>query len=1437
MEVCADQSTSNTIQLQCGMGNICSITQASNAFCDRCDFNRATSTCGITNNIISTQTPSFDCFEVTLIFSGLALSYQAQNLNPNTQYGFSISVINSAGNLSTSFTTVRTLEASPTLVDTPILFVESATAIRVSWLRPVQPNGEIGSYNLYQNGSLINSSLNTMVTIEDLLPYTTYQYYVEACTSTGCTTSETVSSTTMQSVPEDLEVPTITVISPTEIRLDWLPPQQPNGIVTQYIINETQGSDSITIFQHSMLRTVTLSDRTPFTTYYFVLIACNIAGCLTTPTVNVTTPQAPPQGLSPPNLQILTSTAIDVSWRPPNVLNGEIVTYILRRDNRVIYNGTELQYSDTGLIANTQYNYTIEAVNGGGSVVSVTTIIRTPEGTPNGLAPPNLFVINSTAIRVRWNPPTTPNGIITSYLVRYSDQNINVSISFEYIATGLLPSTEYSFRVGACTGPGCAFSIENRATTDEALPTGFGNPVLTALGSTAVNIEWAEPQTVNGVILRYEAYRRETGSLLQSLQFSGNQTMFINSGLLPFTRYEYRIRAINSAGGVFTEWVQVTTLEDIPEGVNGPTFPLIFARNITVNWTMPTSPNGIITFYEVYQREFLGTSRLVARVFGNTTTFIASNLIPARIYEFRIVAINSVGRSESPWVSVSTMEAPPEGLQPITIESRPASGTSLVLSWVEPLTPNGIILEYIVYLNNSTEFRGTAMTATIRRLIPFTTYTLQLEVCNSGGCSRGVQQNVTTAEIPPVGQGPPQLTIISSTIVQIIWEPPQMPNGIIIQYDIIRRLPAPVGSNISATTVFVNVSDVMTRVYVDSSLDAFTFYEYAVRAINSGGEVAGPFATVQTSQGIPNGIPRPSLTAESSSRVRVSWNDPETHNGIITEYRVIRNGSVIRSTLDRLFVDTNLLPFTNYAYSIMACTIAGCGNGTVEIVRTLEAAPSGVSPPVLTALTNSSIRISWVPPSMPNGIIIMYNVTVVPGTITFTTPQTNVTVQNLLPFTLYQVTIIACTGAGCTTSLPNEVRTLEGIPRLINQPQLSVLGPTIIEVVWSQPLVPNGIIINYELQRNGTTVFTGNTTRYIDRNVQPNQVYSYTTRAFTSIGAGSYSNPSVIMTSEDTPSGVMAPLLFPLSATSIRATWQSPLVPNGNITEYRLTVNGTVVFTGLQFTFTVTGLNPFTDYEFQLMACTSTCGSSERTTNRTLEAAPIGQDRPQLQAPAHNVVIINWEKPTNSNGVILNYILQRRLANGSISTIIFTGLQTSFNDTDDSLMAATYYEYRVTSSNSIGNSTSDWAQVLLPEAIPDRVLPPNIINITSTSVTLEILRPLIPNGVITMYRIIVNDITLTVRGDTVSYTVTNLIPFTNYTFYIEACTAMGCRQSESSRVTTTLPSRPLSLAAPIVFIEAPRRLFINWSRPAEPNGEIIRYTCAHTKYLHNQCLK
>ena len=67
-----------------------------------------------------------------------------------------------------------------------------------------------------------------------------------------------------------------------------------------------------------------------------------------------------------------------------------------------------------------------------------------------------------TEISISWSPPTTPNGIITIYEIRYREStstgpyNITNTTNTQYSIVGLIPNTSYTIGVRAYTsvGPG-----------------------------------------------------------------------------------------------------------------------------------------------------------------------------------------------------------------------------------------------------------------------------------------------------------------------------------------------------------------------------------------------------------------------------------------------------------------------------------------------------------------------------------------------------------------------------------------------------------------------------------------------------------------------------------------------------------------------------------------------------------------------------------------------------------------------------------------------------------------------------------------------------------------------------------------------------------------------------------------------------------------------
>ena len=1389
--------------------------------------------------------------EGIVIFSGIAFSISVTNLRPFTMYRYQVVAINGAGNRTSVVTMATTLEAPPTSIDPPSVVVLSSSEIMVTWSQPDELNGLLQGYILYRNDADISLvTFNTFFSDDNLEPFTSYMYIVQVCTNGGCINSSTVANTTFEALPEGFLDPEVTDIQARLISFAWQPPELPNGIITEYIL--TLLNDNTVIFRGLALSFV-YQDVVPYTNHSFMLEVCNSVGCVASNQIDVETLETDPEGLDAPRVRNLTSTSVAIEWRAPSTPNGEITTYILRRGNDsfpndpiVIFEGLGFSYNDRDLLADMSYFYTVEAVNGGGSVVSPLTFFRTVPDLAEGIEPPMLEVLGATQIRVTWTPPALPNGVISNYILYQNDIAVFTAIGFTHTALNLSPFTSYSFYVEVCNQAGCASSVTVTAVTDQAPPQGVAPPILTVLGPTAIQVSWSTPTQPNGIISRYEIRRRILNNPLTELpQYVGGPSVFTfpNSGLDPFTSYEYRLRVSNAAGGTFSDWVSATTLEDVSSGIGLPRFADadIFARNVTATWDPPTRPNGIIQLYRLEYRLLLdpatnlpGTPVVAATVPSGVTTASVTGLTPVTTYEFRVVVVNGAGEGRGDFEAVTTDEDIPEGVQPIIIEQR--TGSSLVLRWDPPSTPNGVIREYMLTLDGELVYRNSLTTYTVLRLQPFTSYTLRLAACTSAGCTLGNLQTATTAEVAPAGQATPTLVAQSPRSVEVMWVPPSQPNGIVLMYEILRQddgLPA------TLTSIFLT-NDTLNLNYVDSTVQPAMEYRYLIRAINSAGQTDSALSPIITPEAPPEGLSAPTLIVLSSTSIQVAWEVPLQSNGVITVYRVFRTGGAdnnvtVYSNLNRGFTDTSLTPFTAYTYTVQACTNGGCSLSPSMLARTDEAPPTDLGVPTLQALSPMSILVSWLPPDMPNGIIQQYNITILPPDIVIIVNNNELfrTVSNLLPFTNYTVVLQSCNTAGCAQSI-NSIRTLESTPQFIRPPELRAVNATAVFASWSEPSRPNGVIINYQLRRNGSLVFSGtDLITYTDTSLAPNQYYSYTVQAYTSAGGGEESTASIVLTLPDTPEDVFSPQLEPVSSSSIRVTWTQPGSPNGVIQRYVLYQDGAVVFNNLAFSYIVQSLQPFTFYSFFLMVCTTTCANSSVVSAQTLEAPPLGQSRPTLSANVNITVQVSWTAPSSPNGIITSYDVERRqiLDDGSrtsYASILNTSAVTmEFLDSDTALRPATSYEYRVSAANSVGRATSEVRMVRLPDAAPESVPPPQFTSVTANSVTVVASPPAMPNGELTEYRLYQNGMQVNTmpspnpQTSTVTFQVTGLSPFTVYSFYIEVCTVGGCGQStDVNQLTAEAP--PIGIDPPVGRALSSNSINITWSPPQQPNGVILR---------------
>ena len=228
---------------------------------------------------------------------------------------------------------------------------------------------------------------------------------------------------------------------------------------------------------------------------------------------------------------------------------------------------------------------------------------------------------------------------------------------------------------------------------------------------------------------------------------------------------------------------------------------------------------------------------------------------------------------------------------------------------------------------------------------------------------------------------------------------------------------------------------------------------------------------------------------------------------------------------------------------------------------------------------------------------------------------------------MYVYYVYSSTAAGAARSVDSlVVRTESDKPQGISPPTISDIKERSVVASWGMPSRPNGIITRYELRskrvpkNSGTSEievlhYTGLLRTSQVTGLDPFTVYSFSIAACTVVGCIRSSMGAAVSTRSAAPDSQPAPYVsLGTGGTSAVVTWDAPSQPNGEINFYDLyqraspfTGQGNSI--GVQLkpenrTFQVTGLLPYTEYEFRIISQTSQVKgstSSNWTRIRTLE--------------------------------------------------------------------------------------------------------------------------------------------------------------------------------------------------------------------------------------------
>ncbi|MGH0120774.1 UNVERIFIED_CONTAM: hypothetical protein FKN15_027140 [Acipenser sinensis] len=753
-----------------------------------------------------------------------SFSYTAEGLKPYTAYEFRLIVLHVYGNTISDWAQMMTPEDKPGAVDPPLILEVKPRSVSITWQHPSQPNGKITGYNIYQNEVLkvTVASNSTSYIVTGLEPYTEYRFQILINGNNASilylllalSNAASFVKLTFFYEPGAVDPPLILEVKPRSVSITWQHPSQPNGKITGY-----------NIYQNEVLKVTVASNSTsyivtglePYTEYRFQVESCTSVGCSLSPDSHIIrTPPGPPEDIPAPQLYSETPTSVILAWHPPLRPNGVVKNFTVERrvkDTRQVSKVVTVQadeplsYLDhsTALSPWTTYEYRIVvSIVNGGSNSSEWKEVTTRPSRPAGLEQPEVLVLGPYSVMVTWSPPLIPNGEILRYEIRMPDPHITITNTSElsYTVINLVPYTNYTVTVLACSGGGghtggCTESLPTSVTTLPTIPQGLSPLSVTIVSESFLVASWQPPSRPNGPNLRYELLRRKirqplASSPIEDLNrwyniYSGDKLFYEDKGLSRYTAYDYKLLVHNDVGFASSNEVSSTTQAGIP--IKGSTLmakPLNHTA-IQVDWTRPSLQDlqGIVEHYIL----FINSS-----TYNHSATFpahvnytIIGDLRPNTEYQFFIQVFNGAHNATSEVIRATTSDGEPEGVFPPEVVT--LNSTAVRVIWISPSNPNGVVTEYLVYVNDRQHKTGMSSSGSfvLGGLLPFTIYNIQVEVCTVYACVKSNGTQITTVEDEPSDMVAPNVHVISSRSLRVDWTSPGRPNGIMLGYDVRRR--------------------------------------------------------------------------------------------------------------------------------------------------------------------------------------------------------------------------------------------------------------------------------------------------------------------------------------------------------------------------------------------------------------------------------------------------------------------------------------------------------------------------------------------------------------------------------------------------------------------------------------------------------------------------
>ncbi|XP_069378722.1 protein tyrosine phosphatase receptor type Fa isoform X2 [Paralichthys olivaceus] len=830
-------------------------------------------------------------------------------------------------------------------------------------------------------------------------------------------------------------------------------------------------------------------------------------------------------------------------------------------------------------------------------------------------------------------------------------------------------------------------------TNHDVMPGGSVNLTCVAVGAPMPFVKW----------------------MIGEVELTREEEMPIGRNVLELTNIQqsanYTCVAISSLGMI--ETTAQITVKALPKPPTSLIVTETTATSVTLTWDSGNPES--VSYYVIQYRPKLSENGFQEVDGVATTRYSIGGLSPFSEYEFRVMAVNNVGRGPpSGIVDTRTSEQAPSS-PPLHVQARMLSSSTMLVQWEPPEEPNGQIRGYRVYYSST---QNNPLSAWQKH------NTDNSQLTTISGLTTDITYSLRVLGFTSVGDGPP------SDVVQIKTQQgvPAQPSGFEAEAELDSRIMLswlwPVQEPIVGFELLYweannptdkhRVTFEPAGFYAIDGLKPDTVYMFslAARSEMGLGVFTQPIET-RTAQSTPSAPPQEvqSLSLSSTS-IKVSWEAPPTdsrHAEIVRyslAYQAVTGEDMEYHQVSGIGADATsyvlegLEKWTEYMVWVRAHTDVGPGpESPASRIRTQEDVPGAPPRKVeVDTLNSTALRVTWKPPLFvkQHGQIRGYQLVYSrlengephgqPVIVDVSLPDAQETIiRGLLPETTYSLTVAAYTTKGDGARSKAKVVTTTGaVPGKPTMMISTTIGNTAL-IQWQPPKEMVGEHVGYQLQykRVEEEAFTIKDFRKIDDHFTVTGLHKGATYIFKLCAKNRAGNGEEyvkeISTPEDIPGSYPPNLsVVGLTATSTQLAWDPPPLAerNGKIVKYVVVYrdinsqhNNTNSTTETRMT--VLGMQPDTTYDIRVQAFTSKGGGpiSPSIQSRTMSTSmPVFTKNFGVKAVTKTSVLLTWEVPeTYTSQVPLKILYNQKSVEvqGNLKRKLITQLQP---DTDYSFV-------------------------------------------------------------------------------------------------------------------------------------------------------------------------